>query len=127
MPIDRITVMDNSRQAGCCFSESYYFMKMMRAKRFCVREELNRFEPICFTLSVVTVENIYPRREIDLTLEVTKAFDFDRFEEHCWILSYAHHLTASQKRNEHRNKDARSYRRIVEYENYSLIGITIYL
>ena len=91
MPIDRVTVMNNSRQAGGCFSESYCFMKMMRTKGFCVREKLNAFEPICFTLSVVTVQNIYARRAIDLTVEVAKTFDFDRFEEHFWILSYAHH------------------------------------
>jgi len=87
MPIDRITVMDNSGQAGGCFSESYCFMKMMRAKRFCVREELDTFEPICFTLPVVAVQNIYARRAIDLTVEVPEPFDFDRFEEHLWILS----------------------------------------
>ena len=91
MPIDRVTVMDNSHQARRCFSESHCFMKMMRAKGFCVREELNRFEPVCFTLSVVTVQNIYAGSAIDPTVEVAKTFDFDRFEEHFWILSYGHH------------------------------------
>ena len=91
MPIDRVTVMDNSHQARRRFSESYCFMKMMRAKGFCVREELNSFEPICFTLSIVTVQNVYARRAIDFTVEVAETFDFDRFEEHFWILSQAHH------------------------------------
>jgi hypothetical protein len=50
---------------------------MMSAKRFCVREELNGLQPIGFSLSVVTVENVYAGREINRTLEIAKAFDFD--------------------------------------------------
>jgi hypothetical protein len=77
LPIDRVAAMHNSRQDGGGLSKSYGFMKMMSAKRFCVREELNGLQPIGFSLSVVTVENVYAGREINRTLEIAKAFDFD--------------------------------------------------
>ena len=69
----------------------------MSAKRFGVCEELNRLQPIGFSLPVVTEENVYTWRAIDLSREVAEAVDFDRFQKHCRILAYACSLEAFTK------------------------------
>jgi hypothetical protein len=128
LPIDRVAVMDNAGDTSCRLSESHRFMKMMSAKRFGVCEELNSLQPICFSLSVVTEEDVYARRAIDLSGEVAEAVDFDRFQKHCRILAYACGVEASQKKeNERRKPDARCRQPNRSNAHYNLIGITIYL
>ena len=52
-------------------------MQMAGAKGFCVREKLNRFEPVSFSLPVIAVENIDSFAEIDLASEIAEAIDGD--------------------------------------------------
>jgi hypothetical protein len=50
---------------------------MMGAKRFRVREELDSFEPVGLSLSIVAVEDVNSRREINLAFEIPEALNFD--------------------------------------------------
>jgi len=62
---------------------------MPRAKRLCVSEKIDRFQPICFTLAVVTVENINATSTVDGPVKVSEALSPDRFKQHLEILPHA--------------------------------------
>ena len=52
-------------------------MKLPGAKGSCVREDLDRFKPIGFSLTVIAVKNIDSFGAIDLASEIAEAIDGD--------------------------------------------------
>jgi len=52
-------------------------MQMSCAKGSGVREDLNRFKPVGFSLTVIAVKNIDSFGAIDLAGEIAKAIDGD--------------------------------------------------
>ena len=78
-------------------------------KRSYVREQLNRFQPICFALAIVAVENICSVGETDPAREVAKAIYFYRLEEHLGILSRAFNNSRGDAKKNERQFDARFF------------------
>ena len=52
-------------------------MQMSCAKGPCVRQDLNRFKPVGFSLTVIAVKNIDSFGAIDLAGEIAEAIDGD--------------------------------------------------
>jgi hypothetical protein len=87
MPVDGIAVMNYSGNRRGRFSKSHRLMQVVRSKRSCMREQLDRFEPVCLTLTVIAVKDIETGCAINLSAKVTKILNLDSLQKHAGILT----------------------------------------
>jgi len=75
LPVNRVTPMHDAMNRCNRSTKGYRFVKMSGAKGPGVREDLDRFKPISFSLTIIAVENVNSVREIDTAGEVAEAID----------------------------------------------------
>jgi len=77
LPVNRVAAMHNPLNRCCRFTKGYRFLQMSRAKGPSVLENLDRFKPVGFSLTVIAIENVNSVGAIDLAGEIAKAIDGD--------------------------------------------------
>src|SRR5262249_48112818 len=77
-----ISGADDTFYQRVSFAEFNSLFEVMRTKRLTVREQVNRFQPVRFTLSVVAVEDVEACSPVYCTIRITELVCLNRTQKH---------------------------------------------
>jgi hypothetical protein len=89
VPVDFRAARDAAAYDREALAEAYGLLRALRAEGFGCREEVDGFEPVGLTLSVLAVDDVEARPPSRLAAQIPELMHLKRFEQHTRILTHA--------------------------------------